>query len=204
MFLLDKEIKKSLGSLDPLAVLDQWLKKALRIKNLKDPWVMVLSTSFKGRVSSRSLLLKEFYKGKLFFYTNYLSQKGRDIKNNPLSAVHFYWPVLDRQIRIEGLIRPTNRAKSLAYWKTRSRSSQLSQWVSKQSQIIPSRKKLEDLKKLAENKFRGKKIPCPKHWGGYALSIQKIEFWKNQPHRLHDRFVFEKKARGWKRQRLYP
>ena len=200
----DTEIKTKLGSRNPLVVLDQWLKKALKIPHLKEPWAMVLSTSYKRKVSSRIVLLKQVRQGELFFYTNYLSSKGKDMENNPLTAVNFYWPQLDRQIRIEGQVKKISRKKSILYWKTRSHTSQISQWISKQSQKAVSRKQLENLKQTAKKKFHNKEIPCPKHWGGYALRIKTIEFWIKQDHRLHDRFLFEKTARSWKKQRLFP
>ena len=204
MSAIPSDIKKNLGSHSPLNVLDQWLKKALKIKGLKKPWAMVLSTSCNDKASSRIVLLKQVQKGKLFFYTNYSSRKGKDIQGNSWAAVNLYWPQLNRQICIQGLVKKTSRQKSIMYWRTRSRASQLSQWISKQSQEVSSRKELDNLRKTAEERFYKKTIPCPKHWGGYELSIQRIEFWKNRKHRLHDRFLFEKKAKGWKKQRLFP
>lgn len=201
---LNLEIKENLGSLNPLLILDRWLKEALKIPSLKDPWAMVLSTGSHKKLSSRVVLLKQFYRGQIIFYTNYLSGKGKDIKNNPYASVNFYWPQLDRQIRIEGLVSKVSRRRSVSYWKTRSRGSQLSQWISLQSQKTFSRKHIEELRESAEKEFHNRNIPCPKHWGGYALYIRKIEFWKDGNHRLHDRFLFEKTAKGWKKQRLFP
>lgn len=200
---IDLEIKKTLGSTKPLLVLRQWLNKA-RQSNLKEPWAMVLSTSSKGKVNSRVLLLKKLYKSELIFYTNYLSPKGKEIADNPSVSVNFYWPQLDKQIRIQGKAKKISRKESVLYWKTRSRESQISQWISCQSQPVQSRKELENLKNKAEKLFSKQKIPCPKHWGGYAIQIKKIEFWLNQKHRLHDRFLFEKKAKIWKKKRLFP
>ncbi len=165
---------------------------------------MVLSTSYKRKASSRVVLLKKVNQGRLIFYTNYLSEKGRDIAHSSWTAVNFYWPQLSQQIRIEGKAQKLSRKQSVLYWKTRSRSSQLSQWISKQSQEAESRQQLKNLKKAAERRFKNKEIPCPKNWGGYAVSIQKIEFWKNRDHRLHDRFLFKKKGSGWEKQRLFP
>ena len=201
---INLEVKTCIGDDKPFPVLKKWLEEALKIPGLKEPWAMVLSTSYKGRVSSRVVLLKQFQARKLFFYTNYLSSKGRDMEKNPKVAINFYWPELDRQIRIEGKVKKISRKKSVQYWKTRSRNSQLSQWISKQSKKVESRKNLEDLKKIAEKKFQNKNIPCPEHWGGYAFHIKNIEFWKNKKHRLHDRFLFEKTKSGWKIQRLFP
>ena len=200
---IDLEIKKNLGAEKPLFILKQWLHKA-KSSNFKEPWAMVLSTSSKGRVNSRVVLLKKIYRSELVFYTNYLSPKGKEIADNPFISVSFYWPQLDKQIRIQGEAKKTSRKQSILYWKTRSRESQISQWISCQSQPVQSRKKLENLKSKAEKQFQGKKIPCPKHWGGYAIDIQKIEFWINQKHRLHDRFLFEKKGDTWEKKRLFP
>ena len=201
---IDLEIKTSLGSGNPLLVLKKWLKESLTIKALKEPWAMVLSTSDRNHIHSRVVLLKYLHKEGLVFYTNYLSLKGRCLTKNPRAAVNFYWPQMGRQICIEGYVKKTSRRQSLLYWKTRHRESQLSQWISQQSQRVSSRKTLEDLKYMAKKEFKNRDIPCPKHWGGYILSIQKIEFWQNQPHRLHNRFLFEKMGKIWKKQRLFP
>ncbi len=200
----DKGIKKHLTETDPLKLLDQWLREAKQIPHLEEPWAMVLSTRSKRGVSSRVVLLKQFQNSQLIFYTNYLSEKGQCIQNHPLTAMNFYWPQLGRQIRIEGPVKKISRRKSVLYWDSRSRESQLSQWISRQSQPLSSREELENLKSIAKNTFRKKNIPCPKQWGGYALFIQKIEFWKNRRHRLHDRFLFQKTSKGWKKQRLFP
>lgn len=200
----DLEIETVLGSKNPFVVLKKWLKDALKINPLKEPWAMILSTSYRGKISSRVVLLKHLRRGNLFFYTNYLSLKGQCLTKNPKAAVNFYWSQMNRQICIEGAVTKTSRKRSVLYWKTRNRESQLSQWISNQSQAVSSRKELEDLKTAARKEFKNKNIPCPKHWGGYILSIQRIEFWQNQPHRLHDRFLFEKVGKNWKKQRLFP
>lgn len=201
---LDLEITKHFSSRQPLVILKHWLKEALEIPHLKEPWAMVLSTSQKGKVSSRVVLLKQIRQSQLFFYTNYSSRKGKDMKINPFVAGNFYWPQLERQIRITGKVNKTNRRKSILYWQSRNRNSQISQWISQQSQVVESKQELENLKKRTEKQFQGQKIPCPKHWGGYSLQIETIEFWINRKHRLHDRFLFKKSPRGWKKQRLFP
>ena len=202
--LLSLEIKKQLGFLNPLQILDQWLKSAAVYSSYKDSWPMVLSTSYKDEVQSRVVLLKEHKKDSLFFYTNYLSEKGQQIAKNPSASVNLYWREAGRQICIEGLLKKTSRRQSLSYWKTRSRESQLSQWISKQSRAVESKKKLIQLKNQAEKKFLNQEIPCPKHWGGYKLKICQIEFWLDGRHRLHDRFLFKKQSRGWRAERLFP
>ena len=204
MTCFNKEIEKQLGSIDPLKILHQWLNQALKIKVYSHSWPMLLSTSDKKSVNSRVVLLKEFNKGRLIFYSNYLSQKGKEIESNPQVAFNFYWPQLKKQVRGQGKLKKTSRKKSILYWNTRDPSSQISQWISQQSQVVEDRKKLLSLKRQAEKKFEGKKIPCPKHWGGYELKIQNLEFWIEARHRLHDRFLFEKNRRSWKLKRLYP
>ena len=200
----NKEAKKQLGSKDPLKVLDQWLEQALKIKVYAHSWPMVLSTANKKFVNSRIVLLKEFNRGYLIFYTNYLSQKGREIANKAQAAFNFYWPQLKKQVRGQGNLKKTSRHKSVLYWNTRDRKSQISQWLSQQSQTVKDRKTLISLKKQTEKNFEGKVIPCPKHWGGYELKIQSLEFWIEGQHRLHDRFLFEKIGKIWKVKRLFP
>ena len=201
----DEDIKNTLGASHPIDILAVWLKEALKIKSLKEPWAGVLSTVSKESVSSRVVLLKSFKGRDLFFYTNYLSAKGQDMAQNPRCALNFYWPKLSRQMRIGGVVRKTTRKRSLLYWKTRQRSSQLSQWVSKQSQEVESRAQLEAMKTRAEKIFQGRDIPCPLDWGGYILRVHKIEFWKERKNRFHDRFVFEKALeKDWTKQRLFP
>ena len=204
MTTLKLEVKKQLGFLDPLKVLDQWLKQALTVKAYARSWPMVLSTTDKKAVSSRVVLLKEFKKGQLIFYTNYSSQKGQEIKNNPRVAFNFYWPQLKKQVRGQGQLKKISRKKSVSYWKTRSRESQISQWLSQQSKPIADKKTLEALKQQTEEKFKSKTVPCPKNWGGYQLAIQTIEFWIEGKDRLHDRFLFKKIEKYWKIKRLFP
>ena len=199
-----REVKKYLGSSDPLIILKKWLKKAQEGKVLSEPWVMHLSTSISNKPSSRIILLKEVKKGGLIFFTNYNSRKGKEMQKNPYVACTFYWNHLDRQICIRGSSKKTTRKENLSYWKKRNRESQLSQWLSKQSDGVENRKDLEEAKIKAREKFKNKIIPCPAHWGGYFLSISEIEFWQGRQHRLHDRFLFKKKKEKWKFQRLFP
>ena len=198
------ESKKLLGSSKPFPILKNWLDKAKKGQTLSEPWSMNLSTSFRNKPSSRIVLLKEVKKEGLIFFTNHLSQKGKEMEQNPFVACTFYWNHLKRQVCIKGSVKKIKRSESLKYWKTRTRDSQLSQWISKQSQTVKNRKTLEDLKRQAHQKFKHKTIPCPKHWGGYFLSVSEIEFWQERNHRLHDRFLFQKKAQKWKVQRLFP
>ncbi|MCY4321843.1 MAG: pyridoxamine 5'-phosphate oxidase [Bdellovibrionaceae bacterium] len=201
---LHLEIKKQLGFINPLKILDHCLNQALNIKIYQKSWPMVLSTTDKKRVNSRVVLLKELNKDCLIFYTNYLSQKGLEIRKNPQVAFNFYWPQLKKQIRGQGTLKKTSRKKSILYWNTRHQESQINQWISQQSQAVADRQSLKKLRQKAKNQFKNKNVPCPNHWGGYELKIHSIEFWLEGKNRLHDRFLFERKRKLWKVKRLFP
>jgi len=202
-----KEVKGQLGSLSPLKILDNWLKLALKLSSVRkdNTWFMVLSSCYNNKVSSRVVLLKELSpRNEVIFYSNYLSDKAKQIDKNPFVALNLYWPELNKQVRIEGKLYKTSRQKSIQYWKSRSRQSQVSQWLSKQSSHLSSQKELLKLQQQTEERFKNKPIPCPAHWGGYRLKIKKIEFWLNGKNRLHDRFLFEKNKNSWDLKRLFP
>ena len=200
----EKDLLSVLNFSDPLKVLKDWLETAKKESQLKEPWAMSLSTSRNGIPSSRTVLLKKIEGESLIFFSNYLSEKGQDMEKNPRAAALFHWDNLKRQIRIQGAIKKTGRKLSEEYWNGRPKNSQLSGWISKQSQPLSDRNNLKNLRAKAQEKFKNRKIPCPKHWGGYFLLMEKIEFWQSRPHRLHDRFLFEKKHSVWKYHRLFP
>ena len=199
---------------DPFGQLSEWLAKAEACS--QEPLSMVLSTlnySSSIYLSSRVVLFKEFKDQKIIFYTNYKSVKCRSLSLSfvrPFCALNFYWPQLKRQIRIEGPMQKTSREKSVAYWKTRPKESQLSQYISKQSTSLVSRQILETEYAQVSQEFQGSPVPCPPHWGGVAVSPYLIEFWEEKPHRLHHRLQFQsrrgwfQKNRIWKSRLLYP
>ena len=209
---------------EPIGLLKAWLKEAQEHPEVKQAEAMVLSTfgyysRMRGyryqpfaQISSRVVLLKELTKDSLVFYTNYKSRKGVHIHTMWLKrvALNFYWPALNKQIRIEGTICKTTREKSLEYWKTRPFESQISQFISQQSKPLENRQLLEDQWLLAKKQFAGKSVPCPQHWGGFAVQPDLIEFWCEKPHRLHDRLLFTKKrgflfvSPDWTSTLLYP
>lgn len=194
-----------LGSLNPFNVLRKWLKEALKVSDLQEPWAMTLSTiNKKNQPQSRIVLLKKIEKETLIFFTNYKSAKAQDLAYKPEASLLFFWPTLEKQIRIFGRVQKISRKESIKYWNQRSQDSQISQLISQQSQSVPNRKTLELLKIEAEKKFQNQSIPCPSHWGGYRLKPQTIEFWQNRKHRLHDRFLFKKTSKNWAHQRLFP
>ena len=192
---------------NPLLILQQWLKEAQEHPEAKEPTAMVLSSLKYGLSynafcwpTSRIVLLKEIQKEQLIFYTNYASNKGQQLSNfsthfRPVYvALNFYWSYLGKQVCIMGKTKKTSREKSIAYWNSRSRESQISQYISRQSKNLDSRETLEKKWQEAQTQFTGKDVPCPPHWGGYAVTPLFIEFWQEKPHRLHDRLQFKRKS----------
>ncbi len=166
---------------------------------------MALATSdASGIIHNRIVLCKSWSEAGLRFYTNYQSRKGLELDGNPQAGAVFYWDPLARQIRVSGAVRKLTRQESQDYWNGRPRESQLSQFISRQSEPLSSREQLQKERDQAEKEFAGREIPCPAHWGGYSLEIKSIEFWLGQPGRLHDRFHFEKSGKAWTFRRLYP
>lgn len=157
-----------------------------------------------GRPSVRMVLLKAFDDRGFVFYTNYESRKARDFEENPRAALCFYWECINEQIRIEGTVTRVSPEESDAYFATRSRGSQIAASISRQSAPLASRAQLvgEYLKLRA--RYAGRPIPRPDFWGGYRLAPDRLEFWCNKAHRLHDRVLYVREGDTWKAQRLYP
>lgn len=189
----------------PHEVFAEWMAYAQGTAGIREPTAMTISTMGKdGALHSRVVLCKHWSEQGFEFYTNYLSLKGHDVEHHPQAAGLFYWDPLFMQVKISGRIEKSSRADSENYWQSRPRESQLSQFVSKQSQPIGSRADLEAARAEAERKFAGRDIPCPEHWGGYWLRPDSIEFWIGRPNRFHDRFHFEKRGQDWTFRRLCP
>ena len=150
-------------------------------------------------VSSRVVLLKEIRSHSLIFYTNYQSLKARQLKYRPIAGLNFYWPALNKQIRLVGRIKKIPREESLQYWRTRPFESQISQFISQQSKPLKSRTFLEQKWQEAKKQFYGQEVPCPRHWGGLAFYPHLMEFWQEKPHRLHDRLLFTRRSSLWTR-----
>ena len=190
---------------NPLALLKKWVHEAYSHPAIKEANAAVLSTlSLDQKISSRVVLIKEITEEGLIFYTNQTSQKGQQLNQNNQCTLHFYWDSLFRQVSIQGKARPLSKDQAISYWQTRPIESQLSQWISKQSTPVKDRKTLLQEFQKARLQFKNKKIPCPKHWLGYFIQIQQIEFWIGRDHRLHDRFLFTQKEDQWITERLYP
>jgi pyridoxamine 5'-phosphate oxidase len=190
---------------DPMVQFHKWFQQALAA-NLVEPNAMVLATADKqGRPSARVMLLKAVDARGFTFFTNYESRKGRELAENPHAALTFFWPDLERQVRITGAVEKVSREESAAYFALRPKGSRLAAWVSCQSQGIADQTVLE--KKLEELtvQYPGDEVPLPPYWGGYVLAPVTVEFWQGRPNRLHDRFQYTRQPDNrWTIERLSP
>lgn len=189
---------------DPMKQFDIWFKNALE-SELLEPNAMILSTvSAEGVPSARTVLLKGLDGGGFTFFTNYESQKGKEIEANPNVSLLFLWLELERQVRINGKAVKVSERESYNYFKSRPADSRIGAWASKQSSTVPGRTYLEVKFAEYKKKFGDTEIPLPPFWGGYRVIPEKIEFWQGRPNRLHDRIVYTKIASDWKIERLSP
>ncbi len=190
---------------DPLTQFKTWLDEADK-SGVEEPNAFSVATaSSDGTPSVRMVLLRKLDEKGFYFYTNYHSRKGRELAQNQRVSLCFYWQKLDRQVRVEGTASQCSRDESLAYFRTRPRSSQIAAWASPQSQRLLDREALDALVKEAEQKFpEGTEVPLPPEWGGYCVQPYQVEFWQGRRSRLHDRVVYRKEGKAWVRERLAP
>lgn len=187
----------------PLEQFQRWLSEAIQAKVNESTAMNLATVGDNGRPQARIVLLKEVAAEGLVFFSNYQSRKGRAMVHNPYAAVTFFWPELERQVRIEGIVQQLNNTDSDAYFKTRPYTSRIGAWASQQSEVISS--KLELMTRAT--KFAAKyllAVPRPPHWGGYVLIPDQFEFWQGRPSRLHDRIQYIWQNDNWIRQRLAP
>ena len=190
---------------DPLRQFQRWFDEA-RAKVPQLPEAMTLATATRdGKPSARLVLLKQVDHQGFVFYTNYRSQKARDLDTNPFAALVFYWPQLEYQVRVEGTVTRTSAAESDEYFRTRPRESQIGALASPQSEVIVGREVLEKRFEEFDQIYRGREVGRPAHWGGYRLKPERLEFWRGRPGRLHDRLLYERQHDGgWSIKRLAP
>ena len=189
---------------DPLALFDSWFAEA-RAQEINDPEAAALATAGKsGQPTVRMVLMKKHGPEGFTFYTNGESAKSRDLGANSRAAMLFHWKSLRRQVRIEGPVDLVRNYEADAYFRTRGRESQLGAWASDQSRPLDRRDTLEQRFQAAKERFEGKDVPRPPHWWGYRLVPNRIEFWSDGAHRLHERRVFTRSDDGWTEGLLYP
>ncbi len=189
---------------NPFTQFNNWLKEATE-SNVLEPIATTISTVSKyGQPSSRVVYIRDIQENGFVFYTNYGSKKSHDLEMNPKSCMNLFWPELERQIRIEGIIEKVDSSISDEYFNDRPKASQIGAWASQQSQKLASRAHLEDKVNELTNQYANKKVPRPENWGGFILVPHYFEFWQGRKSRLHDRIAFSKDEDVWKIERLNP
>jgi pyridoxamine 5'-phosphate oxidase len=199
-----RKLDESNVNSNPIGQFSEWMQEAIDA-DLLDVNAMTLATADKNGVpSARIVLLKSIDKKGLVFFTNYESNKAKDLAENPNASVMFFWKELERQVRVKGIVEKISKKESEEYFKSRPYESQISAWVSNQSSEVKNRKALEE--KFAEliKKYPAKKVPLPDFWGGYRIIPDHFEFWQGRPNRLHDRIAYIKEKGKWKIVRLSP
>jgi pyridoxamine 5'-phosphate oxidase len=188
----------------PFKQFDLWYRERLSA-GIEIPDSVSLGTgSADGRISVRTVLLKEYNKNGFVFFTNYNSKKGAQLLSNPKAAMLFHWAESGRQVRVEGSVSKLTVEESDAYFSTRPRESQLGAWASNQSTVIPDRSYLEERYDFYKKTFNDKSVGKPEYWGGFRLIPEWFEFWQSGEFRLHDRISYTKNAENWIIERLAP
>ncbi|MCH6590912.1 MAG: pyridoxamine 5'-phosphate oxidase [Proteobacteria bacterium] len=189
---------------NPIGLFKDWLADAERSEP-NNPNAMTLATvTPDGAASARMILLKGVDERGFTFYTNLGSRKAEQLSANPRAALCFYWKSLKRQVHVEGTVERVDDAEADAYFATRPRGAQIGAWASKQSRPMEGRFRLEARVAKYTAKFHVGTVPRPDFWSGFRVVPEHIEFWREQPFRLHDRVVYHRDGGGWRKERLYP
>ena len=198
-----KTLTKSAVDSNPIKQFAKWYKVILK-SGITEPTAMSIATADKKGVPSvRTVLLKGYDEKGFLFFTNYKSRKGKELTENPAAELLFYWRDLRRQVRISGKVEKVTKKESEDYFKSRPPKSRIGAWASRQSEVIPDRKYLEEQFKEFAKKYK-REVPLPSYWGGFRLIPERFEFWQGRENRLHDRICYIKKNNGWKIVRLAP
>jgi len=200
------EFDENNAQIDPFQQFKTWFEEAL-LAQLPEPNAFTLSTLDQNEFpTGRVVLLKELTDQGFVFYTNYQSDKAKEIEKNPHVSATFLWLELQRQVRIQGVVKKTDRQSAEDYFKSRPRESQLGAWASPQSDVLANRAALDELMQACKTKFEGQEtLPLPDHWGGFVIEPTAIEFWQGRRSRLHDRIKYQKVNKSeWIISRLAP
>jgi pyridoxamine 5'-phosphate oxidase len=189
---------------EPFRQFERWFQEAEAAKLIEPNAMTVCTATPDGKPSARTMLLKAVDGRGFVFFSNYNSRKGRELDANPNATLVFPWLALERQVIAEGTVTKVPREESEAYFHSRPRASQLGAWVSQQSAMIAGREVLEDSMKVLEQKYAGREVPLPPHWGGWRLAPETVEFWQGRRSRLHDRLRYRRSKDGWTIERLAP
>ena len=200
------ELSENLLSNNPMELFQKWFYELEASETVEEPNAMTIATmGTDGYPKNRVVLLKKFTWEGFIFYTNYNSEKGKAIAENPHVCLSFFWHGVERQIIIKGMAEKIAENLSDGYFESRPDGSKLGAWASNQSDPVPSRASLDESLKAFESKFKNKEIPRPKHWGGYIVKPISIEFWQGRPNRMHDRILYSLQDNfEWKIERLAP
>ncbi|MGD1842347.1 MAG: pyridoxamine 5'-phosphate oxidase [Thermonemataceae bacterium] len=200
-----KELSIEMVAPNPFAQFESWFNEVLAAEVLEPNAVFLATASKAGIPSGRVVLLKGIEKNQLVFFTNYESQKGKELAENPVASLTFFWAELERQVRVVGEVKRMDESYSTNYFHSRPFESQLGAWASQQSSKIASRTIIEQNFESLKEKYQGKEIPKPAFWGGYGLQPHIFEFWQGRASRLHDRIFYEKSDKNnWVISRLAP
>lgn len=189
---------------DPIALFGDWFEAAQHTDMIEATAMTLATVDPDGQPSARIVLLKGFDADGFRFYTNYDSRKGRALAAHPVAALVFWWERLERQVRINGAVRKLDAATSDTYFARRERASRLGAHASPQSRRLSDRSELEQRLAETEERFAGREVERPEHWGGYVLEPQAIEFWQARRSRLHDRLRYYRDQNAWRLERLAP
>ena len=198
-----RELSESECHADPIVQFEQWLNEAIHSQVNEPTAVNVASVGEDGRPNSRMVLLKEVNPQGFVFFSNYLSRKGRSFDAHPFAAMTFFWPELERQVRVEGCIEKLDAAASDEYFDSRPYTSRIGAWASAQSEVLSSKAMLV-AKAAAVGAKHPLHVPRPPHWGGYVVRPDRVEFWQGRPSRLHDRVCYVLADGAWQKMRLAP